>query len=72
MGEIKITLAVQPRVLPNDLNPDGAEQLAVGGFDHLKFSQARLQFIGGQKHGPPERFETFPVVGGRPPDAEVG
>ncbi len=72
MGEVKITLAVQPRVLPDDLNPDGAEQLAVGRFDHLKLSQAFLQVIGGQKHGPPERLETFPVVGGRASDAELG
>ena len=52
--------------------PMAPEQFAVGGFDHLKFSQAFFQFVGGQKHGPPERLETFPVVGGGAPDAELG
>ena len=71
-GKIQVALAVQPRVLPDDLNANGAQQFAVGGFNHLKFRQPFFQFVGGQKHGPPERLETLPVVRGRAPDAELG
>ena len=47
MGEIKVTFAVQPRVLANDLNTYGPQERAIGSFDHLKFRQPFLQVIGG-------------------------
>jgi hypothetical protein len=70
VGEIKVTFAVQPRMLPDDLNTNGPQHAVIGGHDHLKFCQAFLQFIGRQKHGLPERLETFTVVRGRASDAK--
>ena len=68
----RVTLAVEPGVLPGKLNTNRAEQPAIGGFDHLKFRQAFFQFVGRQTHGRPERLERVTVVHRRAADAENG
>lgn len=69
---IHVSLAVQPRMLPHDLNADGAEKLAVGGFHELKFREAFFQVVGGQMPGVPKRLEALKIVGGGAADTQVG
>ena len=70
-GKIGVAFAVEKRVSFGKLNPDRADNLPVGMFDNLKFSQALFQFIGGQAHGIPNRPEGGKVVHGGTADAKA-
>jgi hypothetical protein len=59
-------------MLPDDLNADSAEELAVGGFHELKFRETFFQIVGGQLPGIPKRLEVLKVVGGGAANAKMG
>ena len=44
-GKIRVTFAVEQGVLADDLNADRADNLSVGGFNHLEFGQPLFQFV---------------------------
>jgi hypothetical protein len=71
IGKIRIILAMEPGVLPDNLQPQCAREPAIGIFGDLEFRQSFFHFIHGQPHGRPERLERIKVIHGGAPDVEV-
>jgi hypothetical protein len=61
-GKIRVTFAVEQGVLADDLNANRADDLPVGGFNHLEFGQPLFQFIRRQAHGIPKQPEALKIV----------
>jgi hypothetical protein len=71
-GKIRVTLAVEQGVMAGDLQADRADNLSIGGFNHLKFGQPLFQFTRREAHGIPKRFQALKIIRGGAADAEIG
>ena len=69
-GKIGVALAVQKSMLANDLNANRADDLSIGGFNHLKFGQPLFQIARRQAHGIPKRSQALDIVRGGAANAE--
>jgi hypothetical protein len=59
-------------MMAGDLQADRADNLSIGGFNHLKFGQPLFQFTRREAHGIPKRFQALKIVRCGAADAEIG
>ena len=70
-GKIRVILGVEPGVLPQDLQSQGAGEMTAV-LDDLKFRETAFEFVRRQPRRRPERLECGQVVHGGAADMKFG